>query len=160
MRFLGGYSIFLAPLVGIYITDYFVVRKGNLWVEDLYKSRMSTAYFYVEGVNWRNAVAFAITVIFLVPEFTAQFGHKVGVRWEHIYSLGWILGCTISSILYLGLALIGGFCKRERSMGFEESYELQQMFREAVDEELRVETGEKEVEEAVKNPSGERVTKL
>ncbi|KAF2111189.1 permease for cytosine/purines, uracil, thiamine, allantoin-domain-containing protein [Lophiotrema nucula] len=128
LRFLGGYSIFLAPLVGIYITDYWVVRKGNIWVEDLYRAKKGAAYWYTGGVNWRNAVAFSVTVVLFIPGFAAQFGHDVGVGWEHLYSLGWIIGCTISSVLYAGLCMIGDFCKKERAMGFEESYDAQDMF--------------------------------
>lgn len=138
MRFLGGYSIFLAPLVGIYITDYFVVRKGNLWVEDLYRAEKSAKYYYTWGLNWRNAVAFTITVIFLVPGFAAQFGHDVGVGWERLYSLGWVMGCTFSSVIYYGLAMTGDFCKEERGMKFEESYDQQGMFADGVTEGLDV----------------------
>jgi len=128
LRFLGGYSIFLAPLVGIYITDYFVVRKGNLWATELYRAEKGAAYWYTWGVNWRNVIAFTFTVVLLIPGFAAQFGQNVGVGWERLYSLGWVLGCTISSVLYFGLCMIGDFCKKERGMKFEESYELQGMF--------------------------------
>jgi NCS1 family nucleobase:cation symporter-1 len=139
LRFLGGYSIFLAPLVGIYITDYFVVRRGNVWVRDLYTADKGARYYYTYGVNWRNAVAFTVTVVFLVPGFAAQFGHEVGVGWERLYSLGWEMGCTFSSVIYYGLAMIGDFCKEERAMGFEESYHRQEMFSERVVEGVSVE---------------------
>jgi NCS1 family nucleobase:cation symporter-1 len=128
LRFLGGYSIFLAPLVGIYITDYFVVRRGNIWPNDLYTSEKGGRYYYSHGVNWRNAVAFTVTVVLLVPGFAAQFGHEVGLGWERLYSLGWILGCTFSSVIYFGLAMVGDFCKTERAMRFEESYDTLGMF--------------------------------
>jgi NCS1 family nucleobase:cation symporter-1 len=128
LRFLGGYSIFLAPLVGIYITDYFVVRRGNIWPNDLYTSEKGGRYYYSHGVNWRNAVAFTVTVVLLVPGFAAQFGHEVGLEWERLYSLGWILGCTFSSVIYFGLAMVGDFCKTERAMRFEESYDTLGMF--------------------------------
>jgi NCS1 family nucleobase:cation symporter-1 len=128
LRFLGGYSIFLAPLVGIFITDYFVVRKGNLWVEDLFVAKKGTAYWYQGGTNWRCIVAFVITVVILIPGFAAQFGHNVGIAWEHIYSLGWVLGCTISSVVYWCLCQLGDFCTKERMMRFEESYDIQRVF--------------------------------
>tara|TARA_R110002003_G_scaffold1110_2_gene22369 strand:- start:3510 stop:5021 length:1512 start_codon:yes stop_codon:yes gene_type:complete len=128
MRFLGGYSIFLAPLVGIYITDYFVVRKGNLWAAELYNAKKGAPYYYTWGVNWRNVIAFTITVVLLIPGFAAQFGQNVGVGWERLYSLGWVLGCTISSVLYFLLCMVGKFCVKERALRFEESYELQGMF--------------------------------
>jgi NCS1 family nucleobase:cation symporter-1 len=133
LRFLGGYSIFLAPLVGIYITDYFVVRRGNIWPNDLYTSEKGGRYYYSHGVNWRNAVAFMVTVVLFVPGFAAQFGHEVGLGWERLYSLGWILGCTFSSVIYFGLAMCGDFCKTERAMRFEESYDALGMFCEEVE---------------------------
>jgi NCS1 family nucleobase:cation symporter-1 len=128
LRFLGGYSIFLAPLVGIFITDYFVVRKGNVWVEDLFEPTKGSAYWYHGGTNWRCVVAFMATVVILIPGFAAQFGHDVGLAWEHIYSLGWVLGCSISSVVYWSLCQFGGLCKKERAMRFEESYDMQSMF--------------------------------
>jgi nucleobase:cation symporter-1, NCS1 family len=130
MRFLGGYSIFLAPLVGIFITDYFVVRKGNIWARDLFRPVKGAAYFYRGGVNWRTIVAFLITVVVVVPGFAAGFGHDVGIGWKRIYSLGWVLGCTISSVCYWALAMIGDFCKEERGMRFEQAYDMQDMFAE------------------------------
>jgi NCS1 family nucleobase:cation symporter-1 len=45
-----------------------------------------------------------------------------------VYSLGWVLGCTISSVLYFALCMLGDFCREERAMKFEESYEIQGMF--------------------------------
>jgi NCS1 family nucleobase:cation symporter-1 len=45
-----------------------------------------------------------------------------------LYSLGWILGCTFSSVIYFGLAMVGDFCKTERAMRFEESYDTLGMF--------------------------------
>jgi NCS1 family nucleobase:cation symporter-1 len=67
-----------------------------------------------------------------VPGFAAQFGHEVGLGWERLYSLGWILGCTFSSVIYFGLTMAGDFCKKERAMRFEESYDALGMFPEEV----------------------------
>jgi NCS1 family nucleobase:cation symporter-1 len=132
LRFLGGYSIFLAPLVGIFITDYFVVRKGNVWAEDLYSPKRGSAYWYHGGVSWRCVLVFVVTVVVIVPGFAAQFGHPVGTGYKKVYSLGWVLGCTISSVLYWCLCMMGDFCTKERSMRFEESYATQEMFVEDV----------------------------
>ena len=64
LTFLGGYSIFLGPFLGIFITDYFVVRKGNVYVEDLYEPK--GRYWYKNGLNWRPVVAWIIPVAFVV----------------------------------------------------------------------------------------------
>ncbi len=37
LKFLNGYSIFLGPFLGMALTDYLVVGKGNVFVKDLYK---------------------------------------------------------------------------------------------------------------------------
>jgi NCS1 family nucleobase:cation symporter-1 len=50
-----------------------------------------------------------------------------------------VLGCTFSSVIYYGLSMIGDFCKEERAMGFEESYDVQGMFSESVVEGVGVE---------------------
>jgi nucleobase:cation symporter-1, NCS1 family len=116
-------------------TDYFVVRKGNIWHRDLFDPKKGTAYHYHGGFNWCTLIAFTVTVAILVPGFAGTFPANAGIAvgWKHIYSLGWVLGCTISSVAYWALAVgIGGgrFCKEEREMGFEESYETQRMFQE------------------------------
>ena len=64
LTFLGGYSIFLGPFLGIFITDYFVIRKGNIFVRDLYTPE--GRYWYFAGVNWRAVVAWVIPVAFVV----------------------------------------------------------------------------------------------
>lgn len=128
LRFLGGYSIFLAPLCGVFITDYYVVRKGNIWAKDLFTPVPGSAYWYHYGASWRCIVSFIVTVVILVPGFAGQFGHDIAEGWLHIYSLGWVLGCTISSVLYWSLCQIGDFAKQERRMGWEEAYEQQAMF--------------------------------
>ena len=73
-------------------------------------------------------MAFTVTCVFLIPGFAAQFGHEVGVGWERLYSLGWVVGCAMSSVLYFGLCMVGDFCRRERAMRFEEAYEVQGLF--------------------------------
>ncbi|EXJ96161.1 hypothetical protein A1O1_01287 [Capronia coronata CBS 617.96] len=145
LRFLGGYSIFLAPLCGIFITDYYVVRKGNFWAKDLFDPRPGSAYWYHYGVSWRCVVAFTITVVVLVPGFAAQFGNDVGTGWVHLYDIGWVFGCTFSSVLYWALCQYNGFAKRERSMGWEEAYEAQGLFVDAPAEAVIVASREEDM---------------
>lgn len=52
------------------------------------------------------------------------------------------MGCTFSSVIYYGLAMIGDFCKEERSMKFEESYDRQGMFLEVISEGISIENEE------------------
>jgi len=114
--------VFLGPLVGITITDYFVVRNGNVWVTDLYTSNPSGRYWYTYGVNWRAIIAFSIAVVLPIPGFSALFGQKLAIEWSRIYSVGWLIGCVLSSVIYFALCTVGnwGIGEEERGMEWEE----------------------------------------
>src|ERR1700740_1327001 len=51
------YSGFLGPIAGVLICDYFVVRKRDLLVEDLY--RRNGSYEYSRGFNWTAVASLA-----------------------------------------------------------------------------------------------------
>src|SRR5256886_14505303 len=58
LGWLGGYAAFLGPVAAIMICDYFLVRKRNLQVEDLYLR--GGVYEYSRGFNWRAVAALAL----------------------------------------------------------------------------------------------------
>lgn len=57
-----GYSAFLGPIAGILIADYFLVRKGNLDITELFK--VDGKYTFSNGFNWKaiGALAFGIAL--------------------------------------------------------------------------------------------------
>ncbi len=88
---LVGYSGLLGPIAGIMITDYFLLRRTELSVADLY--RRNGRYEYRNGVNWRALVALAAGVIvalcgLLIPP----------VSW--LYSYAWFVGFFVSGLIY------------------------------------------------------------
>ena len=118
LQFLGGYSIFLGPFVGIFLTDYLVCRRGNIYLPDLYTPE--GRYWYRLGVNWRAVVAYVVAVVLPIPGFARTFGENVPVEWLHIYQVGWLLTCTLSSVVYWLLCFVGNFAAEEKSMRFEQ----------------------------------------
>jgi NCS1 family nucleobase:cation symporter-1 len=58
---LVGYSGLLGPIAGVMIVDYFVVRRRELVVEDLYLCHRS--YEYSGGVNYRALLALACGIV-------------------------------------------------------------------------------------------------
>lgn len=117
LQFLGGYSIFLGPFVGIFLTDYLVTRKGNIFVADLYDP--SGRYWYRGGVNWRAPVAYLVAVVLPIPGFAQTFGQDVPIGWLRVYQIGWVLTCVVSSVVYWVLCFVGDFAAEETKMAFE-----------------------------------------
>jgi len=88
---LVGYSSFLGPIAGIFIADYWLIRKTRLSLADLYAS---------DGIygrwNWKALVALLAGVV------TALIGLVVpGLR--ILYDQAWFVGFTVAFALYWGL---------------------------------------------------------
>jgi nucleobase:cation symporter-1, NCS1 family len=91
--FLGGLGAFLGPLFGIIIVDYYLIRRGHVEVDGLYREGAASPYWYRGGVNRRAVWVFGITaavsiIIALVPAF--------GV----LAPFSWFVGAGLSGALY------------------------------------------------------------
>ncbi|MSP60932.1 MAG: nitrate reductase [Myxococcales bacterium] len=62
-----GYSALLGPIGGVMVTDYFLVRRRELDVDDLY--RRGGRYEYRNGFNWSAVCATGIAILPNVPGF-------------------------------------------------------------------------------------------
>jgi nucleobase:cation symporter-1, NCS1 family len=89
-----GYSALLGPIAGIMIADYFIVRRTQLRVDDLY--RRSGIYEYENGVNWRAVVALVSGVVFALAGLAIP-----PLRW--LYDYAWFAGFGAAGGVYLAL---------------------------------------------------------
>lgn len=98
-----GYSALLGPIAGILISDYFIVRRTEIEVEDLFRAH--GRYRFAGGWNWRALVALALGVAPNVPGFLRQVEviENVGDFWNRLYTYAWFVGFFISLALYAGL---------------------------------------------------------
>ncbi len=88
---LVGYSGFLGPIAGIFVVDYFLIRRRNLSLHDLYLR--GGIYEYSGGVNWKAVLALA------VGAGTAFVGLLVpGLR--PLYDYSWFVGFAVASVMY------------------------------------------------------------
>jgi nucleobase:cation symporter-1, NCS1 family len=94
LGWLGGYAAFLGPVAGIMICDYFVVRRCELQVEDLYLR--GGAYEYRHGFNWVAIIALA------AGAGTALVGLAVPAL-RSLYDYSWFVGFAVSFVVYYGL---------------------------------------------------------
>ncbi|MCF6295240.1 MAG: NCS1 family nucleobase:cation symporter-1 [Flavobacteriaceae bacterium] len=93
---ISGFLIFvsglLGPVLGILITDYYLIRKKRVELDELYK--VEGLYSYKKtGYNKAALIALFIGV------FLALIGYWVTAL-NFLYSLSWFTGFIISSIIY------------------------------------------------------------
>jgi NCS1 family nucleobase:cation symporter-1 len=88
---LVGYSGLLGPVAGVMIADYFVVRRSNLSLDDLY--RRGGQYEYSGGYNYRAIAAL------VCGAGVALVGLAVPpLRW--LYDYAWFVGFFTAAIIY------------------------------------------------------------
>ncbi len=88
---LVGYSGFLGPIAGIFIVDYFLIRKQNLSLYDLY--RRGGLYEYEHGFNWRAVGA-------LVAGILAALVGLVFPVLRVLYDYSWFVGFGVAAVVY------------------------------------------------------------
>jgi nucleobase:cation symporter-1, NCS1 family len=92
--FVNTLGAILAPVYGIMIVDYYVIKKGKLDVNQLFSSKKGGKYYYNEGWNQKAFVAWAIAGVFSVltvwhPALSGLGGYA------------WIIGAALGTILHL-----------------------------------------------------------
>jgi NCS1 family nucleobase:cation symporter-1 len=97
-----AYSSLLGPIGGIMIVDYYIIRKKELLVDDLY--RHDGIYQYNSGFNRVAIIAFVVGVLPCVPGFLAAI-HIVQnnsfPEWLiHLYNYSWFVGFAVAAIVY------------------------------------------------------------
>ncbi len=91
---LVGYSSFLGPIAGVMISDYFVLRKKIIAVDDLYQR--GGLYDFSRGVNGNAVAALAAGIA------VALVGLRVPLL-RPLYDYAWFIGFGVSFLLYLQL---------------------------------------------------------
>jgi len=101
---LGGYGVFLGPMTGIMFADYFLLRRRQLKLTDLYDSSPKSVYWYNGGVNWRPFVAWVMGVWITLPGFATfvKYGTvQTLAGWSNLYDISYPLGLAISVLTYI-----------------------------------------------------------
>jgi NCS1 family nucleobase:cation symporter-1 len=96
-----GYSALLGSIAGVMIADYYLVRRRDLDVNDLY--REEGRYTYSAGVNWRAVIAMGIGIVPNIPGFLAQAsGGSVAVPavFAELYTYAWFVSLLVSGLVY------------------------------------------------------------
>jgi len=94
-----GYSALLGPIAGILICDYFVHRRMELDLPDLYRRGR---YSFSHGFNWRAITALVLGILPNIPGFLGRIEViEVGGFWAGTYTYAWFVGFFVSFAVYL-----------------------------------------------------------
>ncbi|XKK42063.1 NCS1 family nucleobase:cation symporter-1 [Nocardiopsis sp. ARC36] len=94
----------LAPLYGIIVVDYYLIRRQRVVVNDLYSVSPGGAYHYTRGWNLRALAAFVVASLFSVaavwlPALAGLSGYA------------WLLGAFLGGLAHYALARTGAGTK-------------------------------------------------
>jgi len=103
LSFMSGYTVFLGPITGIMITDYWLVHHTRVDVPSMY--RPHGRYRYTYGANWRAAAALIISVPLSLPGLMNSINAKIHVGvGARLFDIAYLLGFTLASVVYFTLS--------------------------------------------------------
>jgi NCS1 family nucleobase:cation symporter-1 len=101
-----GYSSLMGAIGGVLIADYWILRKRELSLADLFA--VDGRYTYSNGINWRAVTALVLAVLPVVPGFIRAAmtpGGQVAnpMFFDTLYTYAWFVTFGLSAVLYLVL---------------------------------------------------------
>jgi NCS1 family nucleobase:cation symporter-1 len=97
--FLGGYSMFLGPIAGIMMSDFWVLRNRHLNRSSLYRHPEIYSFFY--GFNLRAFLAFICGIAPNLAGLVEATGNQtVPNGATYVYSLSWLVGTIVAFGVY------------------------------------------------------------
>ncbi|GAB3741346.1 NCS1 family nucleobase:cation symporter-1 [Nocardiopsis nanhaiensis] len=91
----------LAPLYGIIVADYYLVRRQRVNLDDLYSASPRGEYYYTKGWNIRALVAFSLASVFSVVSVWLP-------ALEEWSGFAWIFGALLGGSVHFALARTAG----------------------------------------------------
>lgn len=101
-NYLSAYSVLLSPILGVMLSDSYLVRRGHIDIPSLYSaSRDSYARYNKYGVNWRAYAAYLVGCALNMPGFVSAVSeHKVPMGLVRVYQLAFLTGSLTSALVY------------------------------------------------------------
>jgi NCS1 family nucleobase:cation symporter-1 len=103
-----AYSALLGSVGGVLIADYFLVRKRQLNLAELYHK--DGRYWYQGGFNSLAIIALLAGIAPCVPGFLTTINvYDFGPSWKEAYNYAWFLSFGIAFVVYsVSMLLFGG----------------------------------------------------
>ncbi|KII93910.1 hypothetical protein PLICRDRAFT_694993 [Plicaturopsis crispa FD-325 SS-3] len=94
---LSGFGIFLAPFTGVMLSDYLLVRRCVIKLEDCYIGDSRSLYWYFHGFHWRALLAWTIGVFPTMPGFIMSVRDATTYNgWIRLFNIAFFVGLVVS----------------------------------------------------------------
>jgi NCS1 family nucleobase:cation symporter-1 len=104
LNVISGLGVFIAPMTGIMLADYLVIRRCKVKVEDLYNGTPSSIYWYHNGFHWRAIVAFILGAWPFCPGFIITLVHPGSTsNWVKLFNISFLVGLSIGFLSFLAI---------------------------------------------------------
>ncbi|KAK5951350.1 hypothetical protein OHC33_007768 [Knufia fluminis] len=104
LSFMSAYAIFMAPLAGFLLCDYWIVKKRRYDVPALYDPN---------GIygkcNWRALLVLIVTIVPMMPALANRVSPttvSVPNGLKNLFAINWLYGFFMSLVLYAALNLV------------------------------------------------------
>ncbi|KAF8517332.1 cytosine-purine permease [Gautieria morchelliformis] len=105
LNFMSGYTVFIAPIIGIMVADYWVLHKQKVDVPSMYKPH--GRYWYTWGINWRALVAMLLTVPPMIPGLAQAITPSIRTgNTIRLYDISFLFGCFAGASIFLALSYL------------------------------------------------------
>ena len=99
-----GYSSLMGAIGGVLIADYWLLRRRELSLPDLFK--VQGIYSYTNGTNRTAIIALVAAIVPVVPGFVRAATTPGGVVpnlsiFDHLYTYAWFVTFSLSAAIYL-----------------------------------------------------------
>ncbi|UJJ33006.1 NCS1 family nucleobase:cation symporter-1 [Halopseudomonas maritima] len=91
--FVDTLGAILAPLYGIIVADYYLVRKQQLNLQDLFSAEPGSSYYFNGGWNRKAMIAFAVASVFSVASVWVPV-------LSQLHGYAWLLGALLGAVLH------------------------------------------------------------
>ena len=93
LSFIDTIGGFLGPIFGIMIADYYLIRKKNISIKDIFSSISSSSYYFTRG--WHLKGIYSLFLGFIFSAATIWNNELM-----YLKSFSWLIGASISWITY------------------------------------------------------------
>ena len=95
-NFVNTFGAVLAPIYGIMMVDYYMVKNQTLNVDELFNESEDGKYYYDNGWNKKALIAFILPAVF-----------SLGTVWldalSFLNGFGWVIGAALGGIIYYAI---------------------------------------------------------